>query len=247
VEVDGAIHASGAAGAAMIELRNVVKRYGGFEAVKGVTLKVEAGEFFGFLGPNGAGKTTTIKMLTGLLAPTSGQCMIGGHDVHRDPERAKQILAYIPDQPYLYEKLSGREFLHFLGGIYGLSGDELRRRVGEAVEIFDLADFVDRRAEEFSQGMRQRIVIAGALLHRPRALVIDEPLVGLDPRGARLVKQALKKCAQEGTAVLMSTHLLGIVEELCDRIGIIVQGRIVHEQPLKNVGDLEPLFLSLTR
>lgn len=230
----------------MIELRNVVKSFGGFEAVSGITLNVEAGEFFGFLGPNGAGKTTTIKMLTGLLAPSSGQCLIGGHDVHRDPLRAKQLLAYVPDQPFLYDKLTGREFLSFLGGIYGMSGQHLHRAVQEAIESFCLAEFVDRRAGEFSQGMRQRIVIAGALMHKPQALVIDEPLVGLDPRGARLVKEALKRCAKEGTAVFMTTHLLGIVEELCDRIAIIVQGRIKHECRLEGGENLEPLFLSLT-
>jgi ABC-2 type transport system ATP-binding protein len=233
-----------------IELIDVVKRFGSFTAVDGVSLDVEQGELFGFLGPNGAGKTTTIKTMTGLLSPTSGRCLINGADIHRHPMEAKQMLAYVPDQPFLYDKLTGREFLYFLGGVFRMDTAAIRREIEELVETFGIGEFLDRRAEEYSQGMRQRMVIAGALLHTPRVLVIDEPLVGLDPRSARLVKDALKARCARGLTVFMSTHLLDIVEELCDRIAIINRGRIVHEQvrpPDQGFSDnLEALFLKLT-
>ncbi len=235
----------------MIELRNVVKKYGRMTAVNDITLSVGAGEFFGFLGPNGAGKTTTIKMLAGLLAPTSGTCRINGCDVHRRPLEAKRHLAYVPDQPYLYEKLTGREFLYFVGGIYGMEAEEIRDGIETVSEAFEVGSFLDRRAEEYSQGMRQRVVLASALLHNPAVLVIDEPLVGLDPRSARLVKTTLKARSAAGLTIFMSTHLLDIVEELCDRIAIIHRGTLVHEQ-LRPAGggfdgQLEALFLELTR
>ncbi len=235
----------------MIELVNVVKRFGTFCAVDGVSLTVGKGELFGFLGPNGAGKTTTIKTMTGLLAPTSGKCLINGADVHRNPLAAKRMLAYVPDQPYLYEKLTGREFLYFLGELFGMDDDAIRRGIEEMVDAFGIGDFLDRRAEEYSQGMRQRMVIAGALLHDPHVLVIDEPLVGLDPRSARLMKDTLRDRCSRGLTVFMSTHLLDIVEELCDRIAIIHKGKIVHEQNRNSAGvfaeNLESLFLDLTR
>ncbi|HEX9006423.1 MAG TPA: ABC transporter ATP-binding protein, partial [Bacteroidota bacterium] len=198
----------------MIQLRSVVKKYGRMTAVNDISLSVGAGEFFGFLGPNGAGKTTTIRMLTGLLAPTSGTCWIHGADVHREPLAAKQHLAYVPDQPYLYDKLTGREFLYFVGGIYGMGPPEIRDGIEAVCEAFEIGGFLDRRADEYSQGMRQRVVLASALLHNPAVLVIDEPLVGLDPRSARLVKTTLKARSAAGLTVFMSTHLLDIVEEL---------------------------------
>ena len=223
----------------MIELRNVVKKFGRITAVNDITLRVGEGEFFGFLGPNGAGKTTTIKMLVGLFAPTSGSCMIHGHDVHREPLKAKRHLAYVPDQPYLYEKLPGREFLYFVGGVETMSA------------VFEIGEFLDRRAEEYSQGMRQRVVLASALLHNPSVLVIDEPLVGLDPRSARLVKTTLKERSAAGLTILMSTHLLDIVEELCGRIAIMHRGHLVDERvrPAEGGfdGQLESLFLDITR
>ncbi len=235
----------------MIELINLVKNFGTFRAVDGISLHVGKGELFGFLGPNGAGKTTTIKTMTGLLAPTSGRCLVNGADVHRDPMGAKRMLAYVPDQPFLYEKLTGREFLYFVGGLFQMEGSAIRCGIDEMVEAFGIGDFLDRRAEEYSQGMRQRMVIAGALLHAPHVLVIDEPLVGLDPRSARLMKDALKDRCSKGLTVFMSTHLLDIVEELCDRIAIIHKGRIVLEQSRGPEGtfaeNLESLFLDLTR
>ncbi len=235
----------------MIELRQVVKKFGAFTAVDHVDLKIEKGEFFGFLGPNGAGKTTTIKMMTGLLAPTSGACFINGHDVRTHPVPAKKSFGYVPDQPYLYDKLTGLEFLFFVGGLFNMSVEEIIRKIEEVTETFEIGEFVDRRAEEYSQGMRQRVVLAAALLHDPQVLIIDEPLVGLDPRSARLVKDTLKRKTREGLTVFMSTHLLEIVEELCDRIAIIKDGKIIHEERQNDArsfnGQLETLFLELTK
>lgn len=235
----------------MIELRDVVKTFGSFVAVDHISLTIEKGEFFGFLGPNGAGKTTTIKMLTGLYEPTSGQCVIGGHDIQREPLEAKKQFGYVPDQPYLYEKLTGREFLYFVGGLFGLADREVRARIDDFADLFELSRFIDKRAEEYSQGMRQRIVLSAALLHNPSVLIIDEPLVGLDPRSARLVKDTLKQRTRDGMTVFMSTHLLEIVEELCDRIGIIKDGRLIYEERQSSArsfnGQLESIFLELTR
>lgn len=235
----------------MIELQNVTKKFGNFTAVDAVTLQVGRGQFFGFLGPNGAGKTTTIKMMTGLYEPTSGACLIGGYNVRRAPLMAKRQFGYVPDQPYIYEKLTGREFLFFVGGLYRLETDVLKARIEEHVQLFELEKFVDRRAEEYSQGMRQRIILSSALLHRPRVLIIDEPLVGLDPRSSRLVKDTLKRMTREGMTIFMSTHLLEIVEELCDKIAIIKEGRIIFEQEQTEAhsfdGQLEQIFLEVTK
>jgi ABC-2 type transport system ATP-binding protein len=235
----------------MIELRHVVKKFGTFVAVDGIDLHIPRGQLFGFLGPNGAGKTTTIRMMTGLYRPTSGACFVNGFDIQRDPLSAKRAIGYVPDQPYLYEKLTGREFLYFIGGLFRLPSPLLRAKIDEFAHVFELERFIDKRAEEYSQGMRQRIVLSAALLHDPQVLIIDEPLVGLDPRSARLVKDTLKARTRGGLTVFMSTHLLEIVEELCDRIGIIKDGRLIHED-LRNGaagfnGQLEARFLELTR
>ncbi len=236
----------------MIELTALVKKFGSFPAVNGLDLKIPSGQFFGFLGPNGAGKTTTIKMMTGLYAPTSGTCTINGHDVHKAPVKAKRSFGYVPDQPYLYEKLTGREFMHFVGGLFNLAPATVKSRIEELVDVFEIGHFIDKRGEEYSQGMRQRIVLSAALLHEPRVLIIDEPIVGLDPRSARLVKDTLKQKTREGMTVFMSTHLLEIVEELCDRIVIVKDGRIIHEEVQSETtrrfnGELETMFLELTR
>lgn len=233
---------------AMIELQNVTKRFGSFTAVDDVSLKIEAGQFFGFLGPNGAGKTTTIKMLTGLYEPTAGHCFVNGYDVHWTPLEAKRSFGYVPDQPYLYEKLTGREFLHFVGGLFGMGFEQVKQKIDDVKDLFEISPFMDKRAEEYSQGMRQRIVLTAGLLHDPRVLIIDEPIVGLDPRSARLVKDTLKQKTREGLTVFMSTHLLEIVEELCDRIAIIKGGRIIYEDtPTTRNGELEDMFLELTK
>jgi len=235
----------------MIEIRNLVKKFGSFTAVDDVSLRVEPGTFFGFLGPNGAGKTTTIKMMTGLYQPTSGTCLIAGHDIQKNPDSAKRNFGYVPDQPYLYEKLTGREFLQFVGGLFQMSGEAIHQRIDELIDVYEIGHFIDKRAEEYSQGMRQRIVLSAALLHQPKVLIIDEPIVGLDPRSARLVKDTLKRKTREGVTVFMSTHLLEIVEELCDRIAIIKDGRIIHEEVQNEArafnGQLEAMFLELTK
>lgn len=235
----------------MIELKNLIKKFGAFTAVSNVSLVVPTGQFFGFLGPNGAGKTTTIKMMTGLYAPTSGQCLINGFDIQKQPYHTKLQFGYVPDQPYLYEKLTGREFLYFVGGLFNMPTDAIRQKLEAIMNMFEIGAFIDKRADEYSQGMRQRIVLTAALLHDPKVLIIDEPIVGLDPRSARLVKDTLKQKTREGLTIFMSTHLLEIVEELCDRIAIIKDGRIIHEEvqneQRKFNGQLETMFLELTK
>jgi ABC-2 type transport system ATP-binding protein len=237
--------------AGVIALRGVTKDYGSRRAVDRLDLDVRAGELFAFLGPNGAGKTTTIKMICGLLAPSSGTVRVGGHDA-RTPE-ARSLLAYVPDQPYLYDKLTGREFLRFVVEMYGLESSSARRRIDELVETFEMRDFVDELCESYSHGMRQRVVFAAALVHEPRVLVVDEPLVGLDPRSGRIVKDLFLQQARSGVAVLMSTHLLSIAEELADTIGIIDHGRLLARGTLDELkahyraeGSLEQMFLTLT-
>jgi ABC-2 type transport system ATP-binding protein len=235
----------------MIELRGVSKMYGAKRAVDRLDLHVRAGELFAFLGPNGAGKTTTIKMVCGLLNPTSGVVRVGGFPANS--QEARQLLAYVPDQPYLYEKLTGREFLRFVVEMYGLDGRTASMRIAEQIETFELGDFVDDLCESYSQGMKQRVVFAAALVHEPRVLIVDEPLVGLDPRSARIVKDLFVSQARSGVAVLMSTHLLSIAEELADTIGIVDHGRMLMEGTLADLrervqshGPLEDLFLKLT-
>ena len=235
----------------MIELRGVTKLFGSKRAVDGLDLRVRAGELFAFLGPNGAGKTTTIKMVCGLLAPTSGVVRVGGFPA--SSTEARQALAYVPDQPYLYEKLTGREFLRFVVEMYGIEPRTAAFRTAEMIETFELNDFIDDLCENYSQGMKQRVVFAAALVHDPKVLVVDEPLVGLDPRSARIVKDLFVSQARSGVAVLMSTHLLSIAEELADTIGIVDHGRMLMHGTLADLrervqshGPLEDLFLKLT-
>jgi ABC-2 type transport system ATP-binding protein len=235
----------------MIDLRGVTKTFGTKRAVDGLDLHVRAGELFAFLGPNGAGKTTTIKMVCGLLVPTAGTLLIGGHPA--TSQHARQRLAYVPDQPYLYEKLTGREFLKFVVEMYGLDPRKASRRIGELIDTFEMAEYIDELAESYSHGMKQRVVFASALVHDPRVLIVDEPLVGLDPRSARIVKDLFVAQARSGVAVMMSTHLLSIAEELADTIGILDRGRMVTCGPLAAIreqaqihGPLEHLFLKLT-
>jgi ABC-2 type transport system ATP-binding protein len=237
----------------MIELDEVTKRYGTKLAVDRLSLRIDAGELFAFLGPNGAGKTTTIKLMCGLLFPTSGTVRIGGYDVSRQGDQARQIISYVPDQPYLYDKLTGREFLQFIADMYGMDGAEGRQRIQLVIDIFELTDFVDDLTERYSHGMRQRTVFAGALLHRPRALIVDEPTVGLDPHGVRLLKDQLREQARDGAAVFLSTHSLDIAQELADRIGIVERGRLIGcgtlaalQKQAELAGSLEDVFLKLT-
>lgn len=237
----------------MISLQQVSKHFGTKVAVDNLTLEMEPGEIFAFLGPNGAGKTTTIKMIVGLLRPTHGSVLVCGYDMADAAILAKESLSYVPDQPYLYEKLTGREFLHFIADIYGLERDIGDFKVEQAIELFELGGFVDELGENYSHGMKQRVVMAGALLHDPRVIVIDEPMVGLDPRSARLLKNMLKEKARAGATVFMSTHTLSVAEEIADRIGIIDEGDLVAlgtidelKTRAKVSGRLEDVFLSIT-
>ena len=239
----------------MIGVLGLAKTFGSFTAVDGVDLDVAPGEIHGFLGPNGAGKTTTIRMIAGLLTPTAGRVTIDGHDLAREPEAAKRVLGFIPDRPFLYEKLTAAEFLRFHGGLYGLEGEPVETRALELLELFEILGWKDELVESFSHGMKQRLVMCSAFLHRPKAVVVDEPMVGLDPRGARLIKEVFRVMGRKGVAILMSTHTLEVAEEMCDRISIIQGGRIIARgtvpelQTLAGSEDpqLTPVFLKLTR
>jgi ABC-2 type transport system ATP-binding protein len=213
----------------MIAITDLVKAFGTFTAVDGVSLDVPAGQIHGFLGPNGAGKTTTLRMIAGLLRPDAGTIVVNGHDLAREPEAAKASLGFIPDRPFIYEKLTAGEFLRFHGGLYGLDDRDraLDGRVREMLELFELSRWEHELVESFSHGMKQRLVMCAAFLHRPRAVVVDEPMVGLDPRGARLIKDVFRKMSERGVAILMSTHTLEVAQEMCDRISIILKGRII--------------------
>ena len=238
----------------MIAITNLVKQYGKFTAVDGVSLDVQPGQIHGFLGPNGAGKTTTLRMIAGLLKPSSGQIVVNGHDVATDPERAKASLGFIPDRPFIYEKLTAGEFLRFHGGLYGLENNGLPARVREMLELFELGRWEDELVESFSHGMKQRVVMCAAFLHRPQAVVVDEPMVGLDPRGARLIKDVFRRMADRGCAILMSTHTLEVAQEMCQRVSIILKGKIIAQGTVDDVrrlaggadDHLTSVFLRLT-
>ncbi len=239
----------------MIKFQNATKKFGELTAVNNLNLEIKSGEFFGFLGPNGAGKTTTIKMITGLYSPTSGKIFINGIDIQKNPVEAKMLIGYVPDEPFLYDKLTGIEYLYFSGGLYNLDKSTLKNRIDEMIELFELGNWIYKLTEEFSRGMRQRIAIASALLHNPKVIVIDEPIVGLDPVSANIVKKILRQKANEGSAIFMSTHLLSIAEELCDRIAIIKDGNIIFESDSKMLKEikysndkrLESLFIELMK
>jgi ABC-2 type transport system ATP-binding protein len=237
----------------MIELHEVTKRYGTKLAVDRLTLNIAEGELFAFLGPNGAGKTTTIKLMCGLLFPTAGRVRVGGFDLETEGDRARQLISYVPDQPFLYEKLTGREFLQFIADMYGLPRSHGRQRIDEMTALFELGDFLDDLTERYSHGMRQRTVFAAALLHEPRVLIVDEPTVGLDPRSVRLLKNLLRREADRGMTVFLSTHSLDIAQQLADRIGIVERGRLISCGSLEVLrrqaaldGSLEDVFLKLT-
>jgi len=239
----------------MIELINLTKRYGQTLAVDDLSLTVPTGHVFGFLGPNGAGKTTTIRMMMGLLQPTSGSVRLGGHDLATDAIAAKQMCGFVPDRPHLYEKLSGAEFLDFVAGLYHVPPLVAAQRRDELLEMFDLTQWAFELVESYSHGMKQRLVMAAAVIHAPRLLIVDEPMVGMDPRGARLLKRTFRQLARTGVTVFMSTHSLEVAEETCDRIGIIHQGRLIAvgtvDELRRQAGGhsgsrLEAIFLKLT-
>jgi ABC-2 type transport system ATP-binding protein len=236
----------------MIKLVNLTKNYGALVAVNSINLEIGQGEVFGFLGPNGAGKTTTIKMMTGLLQPTGGKALIDGHDIQSEPLKAKSITGFIPDRPFLYEKLTASEFLQFVSQLYGMKDQKIR--IGTLLDLFGLTEWADELVENFSHGMKQRLVMASALLHNPKVLVVDEPMVGLDPRGARLVKDIFHDLSSKGVTIFMSTHTLEIVEQMCTRVAIINKGEIIAKGSVDDLGrmarmqgsHLEPIFLRLT-
>jgi ABC-2 type transport system ATP-binding protein len=238
----------------MIKLENLTKTYPTVIAVNNISLKVGKGELFGFLGPNGAGKTTTIKMMAGLVKPTSGSIFINGCNMAHDPNEVKKITGFIPDRPFLYGKLTGREFLCFVGRLYALKKQEILKRLEALLNLFEMEDYVDNLIESFSHGMKQRLVMASALIHKPRLLIVDEPMVGLDPKGARLVKKIFRELCSKGTTIFMSTHTLEIAEEMCDRIGIIQNGKIVDVGTVTELRErtgsegkkLESIFFKLT-
>ncbi|MBI4263039.1 MAG: ABC transporter ATP-binding protein [Acidobacteria bacterium] len=238
----------------MIAVEHLVKRYGRFTAVDDVSLKVEPGEIHGFLGPNGAGKTTTLRMIAGLLEPDSGRIVVNGHDLAARPDAAKASLGFIPDRPFIYEKLTAGEFLRFHGGLYGLDGNGIHARVREMLDLFELRRWEDELVESFSHGMKQRLVMSAAFLHRPRAVAVDEPMVGLDPRGARLIKDVFRRMSAHGVAILMSTHTLEVAQEMCHRVSIIHKGRIIAQDTVDEVRrmagghdeHLTSVFLKLT-
>src|SRR5688572_12401275 len=233
----------------MIEIRDLTKRYGDFTAVDRLTLDAAAGEIFGFLGPNGAGKTTTIRIIAGLSLPTSGTVLVNGIDVAADPVRAKAVMGYVPDRPYLYEKLTGRELLHFVADLYRKDWTQCEPRAVELLRYFELGDWIDARIENLSHGMKQKLVLVSALVHEPAVVVIDEPMVGLDALAQRQVKLLFRRLANEGKTVMLTTHTLSVAEAVCDRIAIINRGKIVAAgttAELKRDSALEDVFLELT-
>lgn len=237
-----------------ITLTNLTKTYGTTNAVNDVSFSVKKGELFGFLGPNGAGKTTTIKMLIGLLEPTSGETNIMGVNMWKHPLEAKKYISYVPDQPNLYPKLTGREYLEFVASVFQMDADTFERNAEELLTLFSLNDRADELIESYSHGMKQKIAICGALVHEPDILFLDEPTVGLDPKSARDLKNILRKKCDEGMTAFMSTHILEIAEQMCDRIGIIAKGEIITLGTMdelrtlegKSEGTLEDIFLQLT-
>ena len=239
----------------MIQLIDLTKQYRGLRAVNRISLEVKKGARFGFLGPNGAGKTTTIKMMAGVLRPTEGRIIINGHDLATSPSVVKECIGFIPDRPFMYEKLTGLEFLHFVAGLYGLDHTPLlKKRMEDLLSVFELRHWEDELIESYSHGMKQRLVMCAALVHQPKVLIVDEPMVGLDPKGARLVKDIFRDQARNGTTLFMSTHSLEVAEEVCEEIAIIQAGRIIaHGTPSElrkqagMDGKLEDVFLRLTQ
>lgn len=237
----------------MIEIVSLTRRFGAFTAVRSLNLVVAAGELFGFLGPNGAGKTTTMRMIAGILQPSQGIVRIAGHDMHTNPIAAKHALGFIPDRPFIYDKLTGMEFLRFSAGLYGEEGSGIERRAGELLALFDLESWRHELIESYSHGMRQKLIIASAFVHRPKVIVVDEPMVGLDPKSAKILKDLFREYTRRGHTIMMSTHTLEVAETMCDRIGIMQRGDLVacgNMNELQHASGqdeaLENIFLRLT-
>jgi ABC-2 type transport system ATP-binding protein len=236
----------------MLEARGLTRRFGSILAVDGLDLTVEPGQIYGLLGPNGAGKTTSIKIMTGLLRPTSGTVHVGGFDLQADPVACKKLIGYVADEPFLYEKLSPVEFLRFTGELYGVDRATLDGRIERLLRLFDLEERSHTLIEGFSHGMKQKTALAGALVHDPRILFLDEPTVGLDPRGARMLKEILKRLSARGVSIVLSTHILEIAEKLCDHVAIVFKGQVVTSGSVGDLkstngeGSLEDVFLEIT-
>ena len=238
----------------MIELKDLTKKYADFPAVDNLNLSIRKGEIFGFIGPNGAGKTTTIKMIGGVLEPTSGTVMIAGISMKDHPEKAKSKIGFIPDRPYLYEKLTGMEFLKFVADLYGVASDIFSKKAEQHLKMFSLVDWSNELIESYSHGMKQRLIMAAALLHDPEIIIVDEPMVGLDPVAIIMVKDLFRNLAKQGVTIFMSTHTLKIAEDICDRIGIIHKGHLIATGTTEDLqrkaqvtnADLEQVFLNLT-
>jgi ABC-2 type transport system ATP-binding protein len=238
----------------MIELKNLTKRFGNIVAVNRLNLSVSKGEIFGFIGPNGAGKTTTLRMMGGVLAPTEGSVMIEGINLKEEPEKAKKKIGFIPDRPFLYEKLTGMEFLRFTADLFGIEEGLFYEKSEKILKQFSLYDWANELIESYSHGMKQRLIISAAILHDPQVIIVDEPMVGLDPAGIRMVKGLLRDLAKKGTTIFMSTHTLAFAEDVCDRIGIIHKGLLIATGTIEELrlraqvqeGDLEEVFLILT-
>jgi ABC-2 type transport system ATP-binding protein len=238
----------------VIEVSGLTKHYPGGDGVRGLTFSIPAGELFVFLGPNGAGKSSTIKMLTGLMPPTTGSARVAGHDIETDPIALKRDIGYVAERPFLYEKLTGLEFLRFMADVYAVPRRVRDERAASLLEIFELSDSANMLIEAYSQGMRQKIAISGVLIHEPRVLFLDEPTNGLDPRSARTVKDVLREICDRGATVFMTTHVLEIAEQMCDRVGILNEGRLIavgaveqlRREHARPEASLEDLFLELT-
>lgn len=237
-----------------IQLDHLSKSFGGLKAVQDLNLKIAPGEFFAFLGPNAAGKTTTIKMLVGLLKPTSGKAVLGGHDIQTNPVEAKRLISYVPDFPFLYDKLTTLEILDLTAQLYGMPEADAVKQRDYWVEYLHLGEYRHELIENLSHGTRQRVVFAASFMHNPKIMIVDEPMVGLDPRIARLIKNTFKEFANRGTTIFMSTHVLSIAEEMADRIAIINHGKLLALGSLQELrrksgedGALEKCFLTLTR
>jgi ABC-2 type transport system ATP-binding protein len=238
----------------MIELKFLTKKYGDYTAVDNLNLYVKKGEIFGFIGPNGAGKTTTIKMIGGILAPSAGTVKIAGIDIQQEPEKAKSKIGFIPDRPYLYEKLTAMEFLKFTADLYGVPNDIFSQKAQQNLEMFSLADWSDELIESYSHGMKQRLIMSAALLHDPEVIIVDEPMVGLDPMAILMVKDLFQRLAHKGVTVFMSTHTLAVAEDICERIGVINKGQMIASGTTADLqrdanitdADLERVFINLT-
>ena len=240
----------------MISFEGVTKRYGSKAAISNLSFQVMKGEFFGYLGPNGAGKTTSIKSMVGLVSPDEGRILINGKDVAKDPLAVRSIIGYVPDSPFVYGKLTAREFLIFVSGLYRMDSVEIRNRIDWLSDIFEMRDWMDSRCEEYSHGMKQKVVMSAAFIHKPELIIVDEPTVGLDPPSKRLLKDMLKLIQKDGTTIFMSSHDLNEAEELCERMAILYDGSVITEGTLDDLRaeagmetgkfSLEDIFLKLT-